>query len=56
MNTLATRGTIGKKIEFAYDDSKTAANVAKVLRNHTSVDGQLKVGYRRNKVFIEKIK
>ena len=56
MNTLATKGTIGKKIEFTYADKRTAANAAKVLRYHTSVDDHLKVGYRRNKVFIEKIK
>lgn len=56
MNTLATKGTVGKKIEFTYADKRTAANAAKVLRNHTSVDDHLKVGYRRNKVFIEKIK
>ena len=56
MNTLATKGTVGKKIEFTYADKRTAANAAKVLRNHTSVDDHLKVGYRRSKVFIEKIK
>ena len=56
MNTLATKGTIGNKIEFTYADKRTAANAAKVLRNHTSVDDHLKVGYRRSKVFIEKIK
>lgn len=56
MKALAKNGASGKKIEFTYADSKTAANVAKVLRNHTSVDDHLKVGYRRSKVFIEKIK
>lgn len=56
MNTLATKGTVGKKIEFTYADKRTAANAARVLRNRTSVDDHLKVGYRRSKVFIEKIK
>lgn len=56
MNALATEGTVGKKIEFTYADKRTAANAAKVLRNHTSVNDHLKIGYRGNTVTIEKTK
>lgn len=55
-NALATEGTVGKKIEFTYADKRTAANAAKVLRNHTSVNDHLKIGYRGNTVTIEKTK
>lgn len=56
MNTLATKGTIGKKITFTYEGQRAAANAAKVLRNHTSVNDHLKIGYRGNTVTIEKTK
>lgn len=56
MNTLATKGTVGKKIEFTYADKRAAANAAKVLRNHTSVNDHLKIGYLRNTVTIKKTK
>lgn len=56
MNALAAEGTIGKKITFTYEGQRAAANAAKVLRNHTSVNDHLKVGYRGNTVTIEKTK
>lgn len=56
MNVLAKKGAVGQKIKFTYADRETAANVAKVLRNHTSNDDHLRVGYRGNTVFIEKTK
>ena len=56
MNALAAEGTIGKKITFTYEGQRAAANATKVLKNHTSVDDHLKIGYRGNTVIIEKTK
>lgn len=56
MNALAAEGTIGKKIMFTYEGQRAAANAAKVLRNYTSVNDHLKIGYRGNTVIIEKTK